>query len=305
MSGANNGPTQDRHGSRKKLDTFYPFLRLPGELRNKIYGFALSRGYTEGDLVCPEPAAHELLYHQLRFVNRQLYWETAGLELRVSDVQFDSVDSSPATWFLHAIEKVPYLKKHVHQLRTVNLELSCATEDEAFASWSRFKLCRSGIFYDIEGLKSLAQFCRENPQVNVRYHIPEFEIRLSYIHRVYCPQYWIFDGLKYAPPGIYQGIAYMFALRGRDLSTLLLDRVPRNARHYLIGQFTSSEITSWRTAIEAPNLRFWPVLSGQRPSESPFFASFSEDIRKTMEEPESELGQRQLQFIMELAQNGF
>jgi len=76
------------------------FFRLPGELRNKIYGYALTTArpllhaadrenvfrlwcYTSEAEVGPH---HES--NQLRFVNRQLYAETRGLSIQYNDLLF-------------------------------------------------------------------------------------------------------------------------------------------------------------------------------------------------------------------------
>jgi len=75
------------------------FFRLPGELRNKIYEYALTTArpllYAADQenvfrLWCPVPGQAEG-YHEankLRFVNRQLYAEARGLSIQYNDLLF-------------------------------------------------------------------------------------------------------------------------------------------------------------------------------------------------------------------------
>jgi len=87
-----------------------PFLRLPGELRNEIYKLALHEDeglyYVNTSLDKPILAmqkASSEAYNQLKFVNRQLHSETAGLELRVNKIKFvpEREGGTAADQFLH------------------------------------------------------------------------------------------------------------------------------------------------------------------------------------------------------------
>ncbi|KAH7069351.1 hypothetical protein FB567DRAFT_634280 [Paraphoma chrysanthemicola] len=66
----------------RKASTF-PFLRLPPELRNKIYGLVLHHDYIEigpyGHMSIYQPIRHVLA---LLFINRRIYAETALLPYR-------------------------------------------------------------------------------------------------------------------------------------------------------------------------------------------------------------------------------
>jgi len=145
-------------------------LRLPGELRNFIYEYALteerplqvkrhgndaafkcykqplmqSEGYheTQGLAKWPKDAFVEV--NQLRFVNKELYAETRALELRYNDLDFESIED--ANEFL----KNCALSQQAH-LRT--LTIHCAH----IPSLGK-----------VSSTKFTMRFCRAHPRANVR-----------------------------------------------------------------------------------------------------------------------------------------
>lgn len=144
------------------LDTFHPFLRLPPEIRNRIYEYALTLPDTSLDHLTPcklamyftpgercgyydsisfwnddldrasndRPARKD--FNQLRFVSRKLYQETAGLEFKFNALCFDHLRPGQtlleasflgqAADFLEFLKHVPYLRNNVSQLREIRLD---------------------------------------------------------------------------------------------------------------------------------------------------------------------------------------
>lgn len=78
---------------RNRATVVPSFFRLPAELRNKIYELVLTAPNITRIICVPgtarrkqkpklvDPQRPEFEFNQLKFVNRQLYKETAGLEV--------------------------------------------------------------------------------------------------------------------------------------------------------------------------------------------------------------------------------
>lgn len=145
-------------------------LRLPGELRNRIYRYTLTsdRPLTFVESIRPEKDRLAFFIHgtfvefnQSKYVCRQLYTETAGLELKYS----------PITFFGNSqLTRLP--------ARLFNNFLStCATSK---VSWlSDIILCAYGTKYNFESAQNLllvAEFCRLHPHVRVEYIDGQFNM---------------------------------------------------------------------------------------------------------------------------------
>ncbi|KAF2478366.1 uncharacterized protein BDR25DRAFT_365582 [Lindgomyces ingoldianus] len=110
----------------------FPLLRLPPELRNLIYQFALSEPgslryhhdkhlVTRAKLYASQNAADE--FNQLKFVSRQMYMETAGLELRYNDLHFP-FDQERSLHGVHMFLSFRDICSPIHQswIRSVTIE---------------------------------------------------------------------------------------------------------------------------------------------------------------------------------------
>src|SRR5262245_54277139 len=100
------------------ITTSSPLLKLPNELRNKIYDFALMElhpiihSLTPSDHSCflqlPEESAQEPTKecNQLKYVSHQIRRETIGYELKVNGISFiQQKYDSPMAQFIFFINK--------------------------------------------------------------------------------------------------------------------------------------------------------------------------------------------------------
>ncbi|KAI4953036.1 hypothetical protein J4E86_006575 [Alternaria arbusti] len=96
------------------MSTESPLLKLPGELRNKIYELALSspsplylhspeaprqvvrHSENLGALGTPSPVKRYVEFNMLKYVNRQLYSETAGLDFKYNSFKIKLGRPKPA-----------------------------------------------------------------------------------------------------------------------------------------------------------------------------------------------------------------
>jgi len=200
-------------------------LRLPGELRNRIYKYALAadqilqyfepKGREKGRLIEPNADSD---FNQMKYACRQLYSETAGLEIKYSSVGF--------------LGEYPTAKVPAQRFGTF-----FATLNPSRASWlSEVILFADPVPYDVEpaqNLLPLANFCRANPHARVEYIDGKFNMKRSLYH---------------------------FHHRGAYLSVAIRKASPfpiLRAKYVLTAQ-------SWTDAqgavmLDVPNLRFWPA----------------------------------------------
>jgi len=169
----------------------FPLLRLPGELRNRIYEYALQtdddddglkfdsgvrsyEGVSRDDGFDGHNIPRFIPYgvsrsnckdhlNQLKLTCRQLYKETAGLELQVNRVQFLTHWSDkfgPGQLFLTFIRSCAANKR------------GCFRDISLWASTHRQvpKLSQSLESKDV--MFELAEYCRQHPQVNINYAVP-------------------------------------------------------------------------------------------------------------------------------------
>jgi hypothetical protein len=148
-----------------------PLLLLPGELRNCIYEYAFATESEIEYIADPRPqfvprgddTTFEL--NQLRYTCRQLYEETAGLEVKVNQVYFvgKQYNSGPAERFLEFITTCT--PERVDWFRNVTLDLP----DNRVEEWG-FTLHM--LLEQKHTMVSLGDFCHKHPLVHVRY-VPE------------------------------------------------------------------------------------------------------------------------------------
>jgi hypothetical protein len=230
-----------------------PLLCLPGELRNRIYSYALE--HPQGYIRYHEISGYSLLarpsvrksnfvgnfsgfykgededFNQLKFVCRQIYIETACLELRFNYINFcGDFESTKVSW-------------HPAQLFTEFLK-ECAPAKASLLSRVELELrgpaCLPfpGSVVPLESsvtLEIVADFCRMYPQCEVKYHIEAF-------HAEDSPDYFFT-----------QGEFITRAVRHKKIKSL----VPQSPF------FDPEEAEGWATSrcvkrLNVPNFRIFP-----------------------------------------------
>jgi hypothetical protein len=211
-----------------------PLLLLPGELRNRIYGYAFATEsgieYNAGPRPQFVPRGDDTIVelNQLQYTCRQLYEETAGLEVKVNQVNFAGKqhNSGLAERFLEFISTCT--PKKVDWLRNVTLDLP----DNRVEEWG-FTL--DMLLEQKHTMVSLGDFCHKHPLVHVRY-VPE-----------------IFSAWTMNPaPFIGMGLLLSHSIRRKDLCPVVT----------VVGlcEFDHDEAIDWQKGVqiaEVPNLRFW------------------------------------------------
>ncbi|KAF2115336.1 hypothetical protein BDV96DRAFT_646345 [Lophiotrema nucula] len=156
----------------KTPDQVFPLLRLPGELRNRIYQFALFS--PDGIQVAKySPRDHDkralldgktgVEFNQLKYVCRQLYDETVGLEVKYTEVIFRFAE--PDEQFCRFMKNcAPTKKGWFTQISLVEL----------FPSFSETGCC-----FNADAIASVVKFCRDHPHTKVRYCIAIFNSKGS------------------------------------------------------------------------------------------------------------------------------
>jgi hypothetical protein len=193
MAGTANPDTAIRSAALNTSSS--PLLRLPGELRNRIYAYALTAGggldlvWTR-DRPSPQLLASEVTednacddWNQLKYICHQLYNETAGLEadfnlvtvrnLRVTvhnrhiTVRNRPSDQGPVELFSEFLDTCDPNK------------VACFTNVDLVHYPPDAKI--SNLVEPPKWLLPIADFCRPHPRVNIRYMPPPFG---SYQHPV-------------------------------------------------------------------------------------------------------------------------
>jgi hypothetical protein len=151
-----------------------PLLRLPGELRNKIYEYALSSqtplllNSDTGGLpaqLLSDIDGFTQEFNQIKYVSKQLYAETAHTEMKYNDIMVsrkEMEDDPPGSQFLSWIYAL---------MLPTRLRLNGATvvlTDDSGAH---------GMLYDYmpdtaRTMSYLARFCNAHPAVTIHYHLP-------------------------------------------------------------------------------------------------------------------------------------
>jgi hypothetical protein len=239
-----------------------PLLKLPSELRNHIYQCALSaelglrfkswetspawavelsaairrESPVHSDHAPPQlsdlgrcgddsPAGR---FNQLKYTCRQLYHETAGLEVRFNGVWFFDCNETncPTPCFINFINKCSPRK--VAWFMEITLQVFIEIVD---------------LEYLVEPLASLlpvADFCRNHPKINVRYLPDHF-----HAGQVAACTFFLV--------GSYLDEAY----RGKDPHPALSGVL--SGGYYEVFSPTWRADTVGIAALNLPNFRFWPV----------------------------------------------
>ncbi|KAI4673151.1 uncharacterized protein J4E78_001658 [Alternaria triticimaculans] len=164
-----------------------PLLRLPGELRNRIYEYALQTDDDDGLKFDSGVRSYEGVssddgfdghniprfipygfsrldhFNELKFTCRQLYKETAGLELQVNRVHFMTHWSDkfgPGQLFLTFIRNCAATKRGYFG------DISLWTSTHRQMPELSQSLEPKDIMFE------LAEYCRQHPHVNIGYFVP-------------------------------------------------------------------------------------------------------------------------------------
>ncbi|CAO2654138.1 Nn.00g108710.m01.CDS01 [Neocucurbitaria sp. VM-36] len=252
-------PNQLRKGNQPTL------LTLPGEIRNRIYRYALACDKLKvilpfvdnAELPVPwkfrskvqrlilvdatvDDVPNIVEFNQLKFTCRHFYTETAGLELKYNNIfvtrrwTFEDEVGSQFLQFANLVKA----KAHWLSGSILTLEDVCPWPSET-GSGERFE----GFFPDTATIiAKIASWCRDHPSVQVDITIPGFQ---SCGHCEMCIQTFMI-----------MGIALSDVLRGQDLGDLLPLALFSTMVHVI-----EDIMNSWTGSVRAsdfqvPNLRF-------------------------------------------------
>jgi hypothetical protein len=258
-------------------------LRLPSELRNEVYRHAFSADkpldlevnsedrlyltlHDEHDTsvgksimsISGKPLnIHVILntdadeFNQLKFVNKQLYSETLGLEMQYNDIQVRRLSDNhepPASQFLHWYNSLPITQREWLVGATIVLK------DQYDVG--RQELPSEFISDSAENMAKLAAFCKAHPSIKVRYQLSQWNFA-----RVVDD-----DGYRHSNPytkgaivrAVYHAYHYVQGLRNENIDHVMS---PFAAYRPL-----RSELVLWRTEanisleqLQAPNLYYMPL----------------------------------------------
>jgi len=174
-----------------------PIFQLPAELRNKVYEYL----FKDPNKIIPYTGDTS---NQLKFVCRQLYHETAWLELRLNDtisiVQENSEQPYPAQQLVMFRSRAYPIGSDPHLKTVVLKQITISTSPMEHSSTSS----TVSLLYPSEyiarvsephtALSQLADICRASPQLKVRYILPGFFLDMN---RLDAALYFILQGLYY------------------------------------------------------------------------------------------------------------
>ncbi|KAF2649549.1 hypothetical protein K491DRAFT_683734 [Lophiostoma macrostomum CBS 122681] len=162
-----------KHAKRR-----FPFLRLPGELRNRIYFYILTAKNGRLRYLSPGPYNVALLpplwvdrpvpmllnggveLNQIKYTCRQIYKEARGLELRYNDIAFleRSSTKKASEYFL---DFVVYLGPSAKWITNVTIKAqSSARGPDDDDDWH---------LEPVDRFIAIAGWCKSNPQATVHY----------------------------------------------------------------------------------------------------------------------------------------
>ncbi|KAG9193554.1 hypothetical protein G6011_03589 [Alternaria panax] len=153
-------------------------LRIPGELRNLIYGLALSDadglifGYRK------PPNHHKVLagYNQLKFTCKQLSRETARLEIKYNKILFVQLphQDSAGEQFIRLLKRLPPFK-HAWLSEVILIDDSTPVQYGSLFTSAKFRqamqeLERQVVRESGSIAEAIGEFCKAHPQTPVTYH---------------------------------------------------------------------------------------------------------------------------------------
>ena len=238
-------------------DNTSPLLRLPGELRNRIYEYALQ---TDDDLKFDSGVrsyegvssddgfdGHDIPrfipcgayrsdckdhLNQLKLTCRQLYKETAGLEVQVNRVHFMTHWSDkfgPGQLFLTFIRNCAANKR------------GCFRDISLWTSTHRQNMELSQTLEPKNVMLELAGYCRQHPQVNIGYFVPYLDT--AYLWR----------------DVVAQGLFLSLVIGGEDLRS-----VATIAHNSALDDMETAEFykdANGAAVLRVSNLKFWFDIS--------------------------------------------
>ncbi|KAH6644137.1 hypothetical protein C7974DRAFT_439401 [Boeremia exigua] len=241
-------------------------LSLPPEIRNRIYEFALTpdRGalyhvYNQAssgkksfffEPSSPEPVDFspaldaQAEFNQLKYVNRQLYSETAAVELEYCRNLF--FDYKVSRERAQGAQVVSFLKSVSPTIRARLCTICIRDFDDASPVNRQFHDSATT-------MSNLDYFCCQHPNLSIRYEITGWVIRST--------------GMGYLE-GFLDGLYWSSTLRNETFSN-----TPFSARIVAIAMFLGRDISGtytisartpreWKVELKAKNLRFFPVAIG-------------------------------------------
>ncbi|KAF3010961.1 hypothetical protein E8E13_010443 [Curvularia kusanoi] len=233
-------------------------LTLPPELRNLIYKYVLTPDTTKNLQYCAGEEGRKAYlstwtddagpnanveFNKLKYVNRQLYAETAALELVYTHgLVFRRLPGSEpggATAVRFLLELSP---KKCTWLSTIRIQETLPQKESAVRGPHQATLRDSP-----ETMSSLDKICTEHPKLNVQYQPPHWRLSSS-------------DGPAWYHFFFIIGAIYAYLLRDREQSSILTPFVELQIRDSQIVP-AAKEWLSAAQPLRAPNLRFYPRLT--------------------------------------------
>jgi len=183
------------------MEVSSPLLRLPGEIRNKIFQYVLTssaplhhcqswdvvsshnlkifRHHSFEEETAPGDTRPRPFFNSVKFVCRQLYAETAGLELKFNTLLFNAQAE------LQYLQAPGTIQKTTAQDWFFDLVDSLTAEK---LQWlSTVILASNQKFNDVVPLPAvlneIADFAKQHPHINVRFHFEGFCLDLTHVQR--------------------------------------------------------------------------------------------------------------------------
>lgn len=197
-------------------------------------------------------------HNQLRFVCRQLYTETNGLEFKLNTIVFNAVDKRLARTFLKAAQ-VPYVAKYLYQFRKVKL-LCGHGEYDGFDDWAGH--VHHALQDSPKDLIRLSELCRGNEQMKVRYTLADFQYTSKLLQGGHEPPADDSSDNELLARAVFFSMLY----RGKDYSNLLPE-FPTIAERFIDEATHIGSLLEEQAQLHeklASNLRFFPVFHCNR-----------------------------------------
>jgi hypothetical protein len=249
-----NRPTKRaRKRLRAQRNSHAPsLLDLPAELCNEIYGLVLTAPYglrvrrapgasrNMQKPVMSENGGSEQSINQLKYVNRQLHAETAGLEIRFNTITFNTQKPRAATrrFFQFTLKCAPNKLKW---LRNVVIHEKLGKQESYHIEH---------IKANMKGIIDLFKFAAANPHIAIKYRLPSWN-----------PMTWGYLKSHAAYRFLIHGLVLELLFRDQDNSRLAPEQ--GDERRKCFDELIFDTMGKHRSSLEAvrmnvPNLRFYP-----------------------------------------------
>ncbi|KAI4640031.1 hypothetical protein J4E93_008831 [Alternaria ventricosa] len=227
-----------------------PLLRLPAELRNTIYELTLTASrslhHHKPDAAGKKPYFYlrddksPVDYNQLKYANKQLYAETAGLELKFNDITFSegSKDALPSDALIDWVSSVSITKRS--WIKTISIRPD-SVDDLNLIGESPDAVAR------------LTQLCNGIPNVKVKYYKPSWVYQSDFGIGFF---FTLAQCFSYAFRG--KIFKYLFNVAvDQDMAIIYATRW-RKGHHY-----KSPKVELVR--LQAENLKYFPIMPTDTP----------------------------------------